>query len=72
MPQLVTRSDLLALRQDVLAVRQNLLGTVRKDLLAMEKNLQMQLELMTLRLTVRFGVMWVVGIGVLLAILKLT
>jgi hypothetical protein len=56
MAELATKADLLALRADLLAVKQEL---------------QSRIDTQTLRLTVRFGAMQVVLIGVLATLLKL-
>ena len=79
MAELVTKQDLFAVRQDLQSVRQDLqesLQAVRKDL---QKDLQnaitqfdSKVENLSLRLTVRLGVLLVGGIGALAALIKLT
>jgi hypothetical protein len=74
MAELATKSDLLAVKSDVLAVKSDVLA-VKSDLLAVKQELQTEIrnaiETQSLRLTVRLGVMIVVGIGALATILKL-
>jgi hypothetical protein len=61
MPELATKTDVLAIRSDLLAMEQRLLS-----------ELHACLEIQTLRLTLRFGVMWAAAIWALLIIVKLT
>jgi hypothetical protein len=61
MPELATKTDVLAIRSDLLAMEQRLLS-----------KLHACLEILTLRLTLRFGVMWAAAIWALLIIVKLT
>lgn len=56
MAELVTKPDLAAVKNDIAAVKADLTSAM---------------DTQTLRLTVRFGGMLVIGIGVLAAILKL-
>jgi hypothetical protein len=67
MPELVTKTDLLAVRADLLAVKRGL-QTVKQDL---QTELRTSIETQTLRLTIRLGAMLVVAIGALATILKL-
>ena len=60
MAELVTKIDLRAELQ-----------AVRADLLAVKQELESRIDTQTLRLTVRFGAMQVVLIGVLATLLKL-
>jgi len=60
MPELATKTDVLAIRSDLLAMEQRL------------SELHACLEILTLRLTLRFGVMWAAAIWALLIIVKLT
>ena len=59
MPELATKDDVLAIRSDFLAIEQRLLASMAASF-----------EILTLRLTIRFGVMWAVAIWFLVIILK--
>jgi hypothetical protein len=61
MPELVTKTDLLATQQEL-----------RASFAAFQTELNANLEILTLRLTLRFGVMWAAAIWALLIIVKLT
>jgi hypothetical protein len=67
MAELATKADLLAVRTDL----RTELAAVRADLLAVKQELESRIDTQTLRLTVRFGAMQVVLIGVLATLLKL-
>jgi hypothetical protein len=62
MPELATKTDLLAIRADLLAMTQRLNDSLER--------LNDSLERMTLRLTVRFGIMIVVWVAAGATILK--
>jgi len=55
MPELAAKGDMLA---------------IRSDLLATEQRLRASFEILTLRLTLRFGIMWAVAIWFLVITLK--
>ena len=72
--ELVTKADLLVVKSDLLAVKTDLLATEQR-LQSSIADVRHDMETQTLRLTVRFGAMLVVGIGALatvLTILKLS
>jgi hypothetical protein len=64
MAELVTKADLAPVRADLAAVRQDLTNTVA--------HFDAKLENLSLRLTVRLGIMLAAGIGALAALVKLT
>jgi hypothetical protein len=66
MSELATKADLLAFKSNLLAMTQDL----QKDLRTKAERLNDSLERLTLRLTVRFGIMMVVWIAAAAAILK--
>ena len=68
MAELVTKQDLLAVRQDLQAVRQDL----QKDLQNAITHFDTKLDNLSLRLTVRLGVLLAAGVGALAALVKLT
>jgi hypothetical protein len=68
MAELVTKQDLLAVRQDLQAVRQDL----QKDLQNAVTHFDAKLDNLSLRLTVRLGVLLAAGVGALAALVKLT
>jgi outer membrane protein TolC len=74
MGELVTKTDLQAVKVDLLAVKADLLA-LKADLQAMKAELQTALDTLSLRLTVRLGVMLATGlatsIGLIAAIIKL-
>lgn len=63
MGELVTKADLLAIRADLLATK--------ADLQAMKADLQTAIDTLSLRLTLRLGVMLAAGLATLAAIIKL-
>lgn len=76
MGELVTKADLLALKADVVskadlqAVKADLQG-VKADLQAVKAELQAAMDTLSLRLTLRLGVMLAAGLATLAAIIKL-
>ena len=85
MHELVTRYDLQAVRADLQVVRDGLqsdvqsvrdnLETVRRELQTAidtsRRELEAKIDTLSLRLTVRMGVMFVAGLSILAAVLKL-
>ena len=63
MGELVTKADLVAVKADLLAVKADLQAT-KADLLA-------AMDMLSLRLTLRLGVMLAAGLATLAAIIKL-
>jgi hypothetical protein len=63
MGELVTKNDLLAVKTD--------LHAVKADLQAMKADLQAAMDTLSLRLTLRLGVMLAAGLATLAAIIKL-
>jgi hypothetical protein len=61
MPELATKTDVLAIRSDLPAMEQRLLS-----------ELHACLEMQTLRLTIRLGVMWALAMWAVVIIVKLT
>jgi hypothetical protein len=79
MAELVTKQDLLAVRQDLVALRQDLVAQfdARLENLSLRfdgklAQLESKVDSLSLRLTVRLGVLLVAGIGALAALVKLT
>ena len=70
MGELVTKADLLAIKGDVLAVKGDLLA-VKADLQATKADLRAAIDTLSLRLTLRLGVMLAAGLVTLAAIIKL-
>lgn len=66
MPELATKADLLTLRSDFLAMEQQLCVKFRAGF----TDLNAHLEILTLRLTIRVGVMLAVWVVVAAIILK--
>jgi hypothetical protein len=64
MAELVTKQDLLLVRQDMQMVRQDLQNAVT--------HFDAKLDNLSLRLTVRLGVLLATGVGALAALVKLT
>jgi hypothetical protein len=85
MTELVTKSDLLAVRSDLLAVKSDLrldlnalgaemksdLRAFKADLLATRNELQASIDKSALQVTVRFGGIVAVGIGILAALQRM-
>ena len=78
MTELVTKSDLYAVRSDLKADLSALkadlesdLQTFKADLLAMRNELQASIDKSALQVTVRFGGIVAVGIGILAALQRL-
>lgn len=67
MAELVTKQEMLAVRQDLLSVRQEL----QKDLQGAIAHFDAKLDNLSLRLTVRLGVLLAAGIAALAALTKL-
>jgi hypothetical protein len=63
MGELVTKADLLAIKADLQATK--------ADLQAMKADLQTAIDNLSLRLTLRLGVMLAAGLATLAAIIKL-
>lgn len=63
MGELVTKADLLAIKADLQAVK--------VDLLTMKAELQAAMDTLSLRLTLRLGVMLAAGLATLAAVIKL-
>jgi len=61
MPELVTKTDLLATQQEL-----------RGSFAAFQTELNANLEILTLRLTIRLGVMWALAMWAVVIIVKLT
>jgi hypothetical protein len=74
MGELATKADLQAVRVDLQAVKADL-QAVKADLQAMKAELQAALDTLSLRLTLRLGVMLATGlatsVGLIAAIIKL-
>jgi hypothetical protein len=76
MPELATKADVLALRSDILAMEQRLRASIagspdlHGSIAAFETGLCASLEILVLRLTIRFGVMLAVWVVVAAIILK--
>ena len=74
MSELVTKTDLVAVKADLLAVKADVLA-VKADLQAVKEavkaDLQAAMETLSLRLTLRLGVMLAAGLATLAAIIKL-
>jgi hypothetical protein len=68
MAELVTKQDLLMVRQDLQVVRQDL----QKDLQNAVTHFDAKLDNLSLRLTVRLGVLLAAGVGAIAALVKLT
>jgi hypothetical protein len=68
MAELDTKSDLLAMKQEL----QNSIGSVGHSIDRLTECVEMRLEILELRLTLRFGAMMVVAIWALAIILKHT
>ena len=74
MGELVTKADLQAVKADLQVVKADLkadLQVVRADLQAMRADFQAAMDTLSLRLTLRLGVMVAAGLATLAAILKL-
>ena len=63
MGELVTKADLVSIKADLLATK--------ADLQAMKADLQTAMDTLSLRLTLRLGVMLAAGLATLAAIIKL-
>jgi hypothetical protein len=61
MPELVTKTDLLATQQEL-----------RASFAAFQTELNASLEILTLRLTIRLGIMWALAMWAVVIIVKLT
>jgi hypothetical protein len=79
MAELVTKQDFLAVRQDLVALRQDLAAQfdAKFENLSLRFDgklalLESKVDSLSLRLTVRLGVLLVAGIGALAALVKLT
>ncbi|MBV8752328.1 MAG: hypothetical protein JO328_05660 [Hyphomicrobiales bacterium] len=72
MPELATKVDLLAIRDDIRAMKQRLRASIRgsPERGAGFSELNARIEILILRLTLRFGIMWAIGILILLIIVK--
>jgi hypothetical protein len=74
MTELVTKSDLLAVKSDLrsdLLVLKGDLSALKADLLAARNELQASIDKSALQVTVRFGGIVAVGIGILAAIQRM-
>src|SRR5437899_4805188 len=74
MAELATRYDLNVLRNDLDALRRELetkIDVLRRDLDVLRRDLEAKIDTLSLRLTVRVGVMLAAGIAALAAIIKL-
>lgn len=67
---LVVKADVLAVKADVQAVRVDL-QAMKADIQAMKTDLQAAMETLSLRLTLRLGIMLAAGLATLAAIIKL-
>ncbi len=70
MGELATKADVLAVKADVQAVRVDL-QAMKADIQAMKTDLQAAMETLSLRLTLRLGIMLAAGLATLAAIIKL-
>jgi hypothetical protein len=73
MAELATRAHIVALKSDVLAVKADVLAVeagLKQDIAALEQRFQLALENLSLRLTVRLGILLAAGIAALGAIIK--
>jgi hypothetical protein len=61
MPELATKADLLAMEQEL-----------RVSFSALETEFRARLEILTLRLTIRLGIMWAVAMWAVVIVVKLT
>ena len=67
MHELVTRYDLQAVKDDLQTVRRELQTAIDTS----RRELEAKIDTLSLRLTVRMGVMFVAGLSILAAVLKL-
>lgn len=70
MGELVTKADLLVVNADLLAVKADLLA-VKADLQVTKADLLAAMDTLSLRLTLRLGVMLAAGLATLAAVIKL-
>ena len=68
MPELATKHDMLAIRSDLLDMEQRL----RVSFAALQTEIRTSFEILTLRLTIRLGIMWALAMWAVVIIVKLT